>query len=160
LGACDRGVGIGVDTGLVLAQTALELLAWNYCVKDRKMVSERAFEPRGLSAADKLRLLASSLAVPKEVPTALSTLHGTPQSGKKWADGMEAVTSIRNSIVHPGKPGAYSGPQYYEACNLSLWYIDLVLLHLCGHGGNYANRLTMRCSGEVELVPWAAMAGR
>ena len=119
------------------------------------MVSERAFEPRGLTAADKLRLSASSLGVPKEIPTALSSLHGAPLSGKKWVDGMEAVTSIRNSIVHPGKPGGYSGSQYYEACKLSLWYIDLTLLRLCGHFGNYANRLTVRWVGEIEAVPWA-----
>src|SRR5213594_4444443 len=57
LGASDRRVGIGVDAGLILAQTALELLAWTYCVLDRKMISAAAFQPRRLSAADKLRLL-------------------------------------------------------------------------------------------------------
>lgn len=42
LGACDRRTGIGVDTGIILAQTALEGLAWTYCVQDRKMVSRAA----------------------------------------------------------------------------------------------------------------------
>lgn len=154
LGACDRRTGIGVDTGLILAQTALELLAWTYCVQDRRMVSQGAFEPRGLKAADKLRLLTSSLGIPKQIPAALSALHG--KMGKKWADAMEAITGIRNSLVHPGSQTEFPDRSYYEAYQLSLWIIDLVLLHLCSHGGKYANRLTTpRWAGMVESVPWA-----
>ena len=153
LGACDRRVGIGVDTGLILAQTALELLAWTYCVLDRKMISAAAFQPRRLSAADKLRLLASSLNIPLEIPPHLSALHG--RRGKKWMDGMEAITDIRNSLIHPGDQQTLLDSSYFEAWKLSLWYIDLVLLRLCGHNGKYANRLFQRWSGQVESVPWA-----
>jgi hypothetical protein len=153
LGASDRGVGIGNDTGLILAQTALELFAWTHCVQDRKMVSPGAFKPRALTAADKLRLLASSLGIPKEIPPVLSALLGRP--GKKWEDGMDAITAIRNSLVHPDGANESVGT-YYEAYNLSLWYIDLILLRLCGHKGNYANRLVpSRMVGTVEPVPWA-----
>jgi hypothetical protein len=158
LGGCG-GVGIGVDAGLILAQTALELLAWTHCVEDRKMVSAAAFKPRGLSAADKLRLLATSLSIPKEIPPTQPALHGMP--GKKWVDGMEAITVIRNAKVHPGLPTEPSGRAYFEAYELSLWLIELTLLHLCGHNGKYANRLRQRWRGEVDLVPWAEkVAGR
>ena len=153
LGACDRGVGIGVDTGLILAQTALERLAWTYCVVDRKMISAAAFKPRGLSAADKLRFLASSSNIPQEIPPNLPALHG--KQGRKWADGMDAITDIRNSLVHPDAQTKLPDHSYYEGWKLSLWYIDLVLLRLCGHEGMYANRLLQRWSGQVEPVPWA-----
>ncbi len=152
-------IGVGPDTGLILSQTALELLAWTYCVQDQKMVSPEAFKQRsGLKASDKFRLLMSSLDIPKEVPRVLSALHGNP--GKKWIDGLHAITDIRNSLVHPDSNSIISGNSYYEACQLSLWYLDLVLLHLCGHNGNYANRLLVsdRCQGEVEPVPWAYKA--
>lgn len=152
LGACDRRVGIGVDTGLILAQTALELLAWTYCVLDRKMVSPSAFRPRGLSAADKLRLLASSLGIPLEIPSDLSALFS--KRGRKWADGMDAITGIRNSLVHPDSQTELPDYSSFEGWKLSLWYIDLVLLRLCGYGGKYANRLAPRSTGEVESVPW------
>jgi hypothetical protein len=152
LGACDRRVGIGVDTGLILAQTALELLAWTYCVRDRKMISEAGFQRR-LSAADKLRLLASSLNIPLEIPRNLSALHGRPE--KKWLDGMDAITGIRNSLIHPSAHEQFLDFTYFEAWKLSLWYIDLILLRLCGHTGKYANRLQQRWTGQVEPVPWA-----
>jgi hypothetical protein len=154
LGACDRRVGIGVDTGLILAQTALELLAWTYCVLDRKMVSRAAFGRRGLSAADKLRLLASSLDVPLEIPPGFSALR--ENEGRKWADGMDAITGVRNSLVHPEAQTKLPHDSFFEAWELSLWYIDLVLLRLCGHSGKYGNRLARpRWPGQVEAVPWA-----
>jgi hypothetical protein len=155
LGACRGGVGSGVDAGLILAQTALELLAWNYCVQDRKIVSSEAFKRRnGLCASDKLRLLASFMNIPKEVPSTLSALlHRGP--GKKWDDGMDAITGIRNSLVHPDNRLAISGDSYSQAYQFSLWLINLAILRLCGHNGMYANMLAPnRWVGTVEQVPW------
>lgn len=153
LGACDRGVGIGVDSGLILAQTALELLAWNYCVRDRAMVSENAFKPKGLSAADKFRLLASALGLPLSIPSGLSALQGKP--GAKWTDSMDVITTIRNSLVHPHSDRQLPKGSEYEAWKLSLWYLDLIVLRLCDYEGTYANRLTNhRFVGAVEPVPW------
>ena len=118
------------------------------------MVSATEFKPRGLCATDKLRLLTSSLSIPKEIPPCLSALHRRP--GKKWEDGLHATTDIRNSLVHPDRQTEFPEGSYYEAYQLSLWIIDLVLLHLCGHSGKYANRLaTRRWVGTVESVPWA-----
>jgi hypothetical protein len=153
LGACDRRVGIGVDTGLILAQTALETLAWTHCILERRMVSPSAFKQRGLSAADKLRLLVSSLGIPKEIPSELSALQA--KKGPKWTDGLHAITAIRNSLVHSSTDADLPKSSYFEAWNLSMWYIELVLLRLCGHCGKYANRLVLgRWAGQVETVPW------
>ncbi|QDU27359.1 hypothetical protein ETAA8_24460 [Anatilimnocola aggregata] len=152
LGASDRGVGIGVDTGLILAQTALEGLAWTYCVEDKKLVTKDAFAPRGLSAANRLRLLTTSLGIPSEIPKELRTLHAQP--GKQWEDGLEAVTKIRNGLVHSGEIKGLPEGAFYDAWRLSMWYLDLVLLRLCGHEGNYANRITRRAVWESSRVPW------
>lgn len=154
LGANDRRVGIGVDSGLIIAQSALETLAWTYCVLDRKMISSTAFKQRGLSASDKIRLLISAFNIPHEIPPMLISLNNKP--GKKWEDGPDAITGIRNSLVHSSRSDNLPNDSYLEAWNLSLWYIELVLLHLCGHVGQYANRLNFqRYIGTVEKVPWA-----
>jgi hypothetical protein len=153
LGACDRGTGIGVDTGLVIAQTAFELLAWNHCVRDRRMVSEDAFKPRGLSAANRFRLLASSLEIPIDLPPTLTALHA--KRGKKWVDGMDAITDIRNSLVHPHDERQLPKGSEFDAWRLSMWYLNLIILRLCKYNGHYGNRLNRRSAGELELVPWA-----
>ena len=153
LGAADRGVGVGVDTGLILSQTALEHLAWTYCVRDRGMVSADAFKPRGLSAANKFRLLASSLGLPKTIPPQMRALGGKP--GKQWADAMDAITGVRNATVHPEDDSKFPDGTEYEAWALSLWYLDMIILRLCDYNGKYGNRLhPTRWAGQVDPVPW------
>ena len=131
------------DAGIILAQTALELLAWTHCVQHRRMVSARAFERGGgLRAADKLRLLATSLDVPLDIPPHLLALNAKP--GEKWHDAMHAITDVRNALVHPPAKTVLPKDSYLEAWNLSLWYLEMVLLRLCGHMGKYSNRLHLQ----------------
>ena len=82
----------------------------------------------------------------------MRALHA--QRGKKWLDGAEAITEIRNAIVHPSKELNLPDGAYCDAWRLSLWYLDLVFLRLLGHEGEYGNRLSKRSVGEVETVPW------
>ncbi len=146
--------GLGVDARLILAQTALEILAWTHCVQSKRMVSSNAFTRKGLSAADRLRLLLSSCGIPKDIPNHMSALHS--KRGRPWEDGPDAITSIRNQLVHPGNPSRLPPDSFYEVCMLSLWYIELAILHIAGYSGQYSNRLRSKPSriGEVEPVPW------
>lgn len=149
----EGGAGLGVDTGLMLSQVALEHLAWTYCVRDRKMVSAAAFSRPGLSAADRLRLLLCGLGVPTEIPDRLRALQSRP--GKAWDDGPDAITGIRNALVHPRENAKLPDDSYGEAWQLSMWFLDLTFLRLCGYNGTYGNRLRQRYAGDVEPVPWA-----
>jgi hypothetical protein len=157
IAANERTTGIGVDAGIILAQTALERLAWVHCVKHQKVVSEEAFKPRGLSAADRLRMMISTLGIPAEIPVTMSALHG--KRGSKWADIPDAITSIRNSLVHPYEKNLPPKGSYYEAWQLSMWLLDLALLRFCNHNGDYGNRIANpRYVGQVESVPWGEQA--
>ena len=80
-----------MDAGLILAQTALEYLAWTYCVQDRKMVSDRAFGQKGLAAADRLRLLATAMDIPTVLPDSLRSLHAKRSNG----DATAAASRLR-----------------------------------------------------------------
>jgi hypothetical protein len=154
VGANQIGSGVNVDSALLFTQSALECLAWTYCVLDRGMVSKDAFRSRGLRTSDKLRMLISSLGLPMAMPTEVKSLHFKPKKGKAWIDAMDALTDLRNGLVHPDKDHAPPDDAYYDAWRMSLWYIDLILLRLCNHEGMYANRLSTRYTGQVELVPW------
>lgn len=148
--ANNRGTGIGVDAGLILAQSAIERLAWTYCVLDSAKISKSKFKK--IPAAENLRVLGSELAIPLDVPRSLSVLHS--ELGGKWDDSADAITHIRNVLVHPDKKNEVAEDSYCEAWMLSLWILDLVFLRLLGHEGKYANRLSQRWIGQVETVPW------
>ncbi len=153
VGASRIGSGVNVDSALLFTQAALERLAWTHCVLDRRMVSKDAFRQRGLRAADKLRILASNLDIPLDIPDDMKSLQS--KSGRQWVDSMDAITDLRNGLVHPDKSDEPPEGAYYEAWRLSLWYIDMILLRLCGYCGKYGNRLSSRFVGIVEAVPWA-----
>jgi hypothetical protein len=176
LAANEGSTCIRADAAIILAQAAIERLAWAYCVEHRKIVSGKAFEPRGLSAADRIRMLAATLGIPTELPATMAALNA--KRGKKWDDIPDAITAVRNKLVHPKSqrekhnisdaiasvqtmlvyPAKASAPpsgSHFEAWQLSMWLLDLTLLRLCGHKGDYGNRLVRRWAGMVEQVPWA-----
>ncbi len=152
LAANERTASTGVDTGLIIAQTAIEHIAWTHCIKDRKMVSPKAFSKGGLSAADRIRLLASSLGIPLQIPENMSALHA--RRGSKWEDIPHSITAIRNAIVHPSENISLPNGSFYEAWIISMWFLDLTLLCLCNHQGCYSDRITKKWVGTLEKVPW------
>ncbi|MBI3976277.1 MAG: hypothetical protein HY334_07785 [Armatimonadetes bacterium] len=144
------------QVGLVVAQSALELLAWAVLVERRQVVSPEGFEK--LAAADTLRLLLELAGVPREIPAALGALCSASPPGQKggaWRDGPHAITDLRNGVVHPTrsrrlKLGVPDLP-WLDAASLTLWYVELVLLRLLEYDDAYRSRLTF----EKLEVPWA-----
>jgi len=143
----------GIDAGMILSQTAIELLAYTYAVETKKLVTSRGF--RQLWASDKFRLLFSSLDLPLGIPSELKKLTELAKS-LNWIDAPQALTEMRNELIHPEpkEKGRFNEARF-EAWNLGLWYIEMVLLRLCGYEGTYGNRLNRgRWVGQVESVPW------
>jgi len=147
----------GIDAGIILTQAALERLAFEYAVKDRRLVAIKGF--KALWASDKFRLLFSSLGIRIDLPQECEELIGFGRvTGQvQFEDSPHALTEIRNSLVHPEhKHRGQYGKAYYEAWSLGLWYLELCLLRLCGYQGTYGNRLRRQTVGEVDAVPWGS----
>lgn len=145
----------GIDAGIILTQTAIERLCFTYSVEKHHYLSLDGFNK--LSAADRFRLLFAALDIPQDIP---AILHETTKLSKahSWADAPQALTEIRNEKVHPQhkKRGMFD-EALYEAWTLGLWYVEMIILRLCGYTGQYANRLVSRRSpGQVEKVPWVS----
>lgn len=139
-----------VDSGVILGQTALELLAWTYLVIDKKILSKSKFKANNTS--DNLRLLLRDCNIPLEIPNYAEQLRSMLGSDQ---DGVDLIVKIRNSLVHPEKSKIFSGAHYYQVLNLQKWYIELVLLRIMNYFGKYFNRLNKELwQGNVEPVPW------
>lgn len=147
----------GTDGAIILAQSALELLAYTFCVEDEKIWTYEVFKNK--SATEKIRELLSSLDIPIDIPPSLINLFAIGKNFNNWS-GPQAFTEVRNFIVHPGqkrKRLAGHDLPLAEVWKLGLWYIELVLLHLFRHSGVYAERLKNgRWVGDVSPVPWAS----
>jgi hypothetical protein len=140
------------DRGIIMTQVALELLSWTYAAIEKRMISQRSFKK--LPAADKLRLLLSSLNIPTGIPPELTELASYAKS-VNCPDGPEAFAEIRNKTVHPyhdKESGKTEGK--FECWKLGQWYVELILLALCGHTGKYNKRLSIQRRGNLTMVPW------
>jgi hypothetical protein len=143
----------GIDAGIILTQAAIERLSYEYAVKDRRLLSVNGF--KDLWASDKFCLLFSSLGIPLEIPKETTEIKKLAKK-YNWLDAPQALTEIRNSLVHPEhKKRGQLDSVYYEAWNLGLWYLEMGILSICGYSGTYGNRLKQRWAGQVENVPWA-----
>jgi hypothetical protein len=143
----------GIDAGIILAQTAIERLCFTHSVEKNPYLSLDGFTK--LSAADRYRLLFASLQIPQMIPPELTKMTKLA-AAHSWKDAPQALTEIRNEKVHPQhkKRGMFDDA-LYEAWTLGLWYIEMVLLRLCGYTGRYVNRWNpSRSLGQVENVPW------
>ena len=148
----------GMEGALLLAHTALEMLAWALCVAKRRVVRHKKFER--LSSADRIRVLLKDVGVPLELEPAYEQLQKASKE-LNWSDGPDAVVKLRNLIVHrAGKNleelNRVSNRARLEAWQLALEYLALVLLKQCGYNGRYLPRMAKGWAGAVErLVPWA-----
>jgi hypothetical protein len=151
----------GIDAGIILAQAALELLAYAYVVEDTGLLSAKGF--KDLWASDKLRLLFVSKGIPTNIPAEckqMIALTRGKKAGLDWKDLPHALTEIRNSLVHPDHKHRHKlGTAYVDAWKASLWVLELAILGICGYVGTYSNRLKHRMAGSVEDVPWSGSAG-
>jgi len=140
-----------IESGIVLSQVGLELLAWKLFA-DGSDVKLDQFDK--LPAADKLRLLLDKAKIPQAIPSELEDLARAAKANN-WRDGPQALTEIRNGIVHGQKLEKVlrlSIDVRRDIWVLGLWYLELTLLWLMRYSGLYVNRCA---SGKYELVPWA-----
>lgn len=122
----------GAEGAIVLQQAALERLAWVFLVEEKRNLSKDGFHK--LSAADKIRQLLSHLEIKLEIPARLNNIKNVSKA-VNWDDGPQAITEIRNAIIHPDPKKRHKGSGASpvvknEAWNLGLQYLELVLLKL------------------------------
>lgn len=150
---CNNTSGSGIDSGIILSQVAIERLAYEYVVNQRKLIESGGF--KDLKASDKYRLLFASLDIPTAIPSNLPKVQAIAKKFK-YLDAPHFLTEIRNAIVHPDhKRRDIFSDLYYEGWRLGMWYLELTVLRLCDYKETYANRLPVEhWIGQVDEVPW------
>ena len=142
--------GRGIDAGIASAQTALERLCYECCVREWNLMTPNEF--KGKRAADLLRTLLGRQGIPAAIPAAASGLAAeAPRRNPQWVDGAQAVTEIRNILAHGGRRrSSVPAVCYIEAWALAVWFVEMAVLALCGYGGGYWDRN----SESANVVPW------
>lgn len=138
------------DTALVNAQAALELI-YNWWIVESKQLIMGSDSDK-ISAANKIRLIVSQLQLKAHIPSSLTNLSDAFRGINDVTDGPDAITYIRNAIVHSRKKNrekliGLSNEVKLEARELSLYYIELSLLEILEYKDTITDRMKVYNNG-------------
>ena len=137
-----------LEGSIVLTQAALERLS-------QELVDARGDRKEGVWIADAL----NEAGIPVMVPSELQKLKELANS-MTFRHGPHTLVMMRNNLIHSQMTfETPRGDIYFQARELGLWYVELLLLRIFDYRGNHGNRLSQEWPGEVELVPWAVDGG-
>lgn len=148
-----------VDVSIIVAQSGLELLGWTEFVEPG-LVDKEVWR-RHMKAWEKITKLLETKAIQIGIPPETPNLVGLDPS---WKTGPQAIAGVRNRLVHPSrKADSSSWPVevLVDAWRLSVYYLELALLHRLGVTSPIRNRLNPNVwTGTVESPPWAGADSR
>lgn len=140
----------GLETALVLGQSALELLSNTaFELTAPKPCSESVWDKK--PASERIRPLLLSYGIDCCLPPKLQGLRVFKFSdGKGFVDGPHALTELRNAIAHPKKIkrerfGSQVDDLRAEAATLVLYYLEHALLSIIGFKGYADAKSTHGC---------------
>jgi hypothetical protein len=139
---------VATDTGIILSQVALERLCFVYLTEAAPSKLSRT-ACKKLSALEMLEMTAGQLGLPSVIPQQMAgriTTTGTDQ-----LTVAKVITAVRNNEVHPKKNPEVQA-ESYDAWNLAQWYLELMILRLCGYAGPYNDR-AQQCVARWRMGP-------
>lgn len=97
---------------------------------------------RGRGAESRLSRTLKKLGIDASLPSECPTL----QSAFPKHKGPAVLTKIRDDLVHPEEkcPPNLSTMAHFEARNLGLWYVEMILLKQLGFSGQYHDRIQQK----------------
>lgn len=140
-----------IEIAIPATQVALETLA--HVVPLHRALDDKALG--GGQARNVARML-KSLLIPIGIPTTMTDLIAAAKPTEAWKHGPDALTRLRDDLVHPKSKYEWTGEAMVDAWRLGLWYVEMALLAWLGYDGTYNSRLEDdRWRGKVVRVPWA-----
>ncbi|HLO83661.1 MAG TPA: hypothetical protein VK203_01430 [Nostocaceae cyanobacterium] len=150
----------GVEGSIILAQAALEILAWFHLV-EKGSISQKDFNQEPFKyTSQKINKLLDECNIPNTIPLDFTELAQFSQLEGSNNNGPYAFCKIRNNFTHAAPENRqtfFNTPSkaLKETWTLGRWYIEMVLLKLFDYNDVYCNRLANnKYKGDLEPVPW------
>lgn len=157
-----------VEPRIMNGVAGLEHFMWHTLVLGGRMTKKQyegksPYQGRWLHAHDHLRTVLEDARIPTDIDATLLPVMARFVAEErrrqgKTLDGADAVTQIRNRLVHPkgGQEDVYRlDGLITEAWLLTRHYLVLLILHSLGYRGLYRDlRRTHGWAGDVASVPW------
>jgi len=150
------------ESSIILAQSALELIAWFHLVEKEEVFTAKEF--KHYSASKKINRLLEKLKIPKSIDSRLNAIaqYSNEFDEEFKNNGAYALQEVRNDMAHlstSNRQRLFNTPSLVltEAARLIRWYLELSFLSLSNYQGFYCNCLPQPVSfGSREFVPWSS----
>ena len=145
-------------TRVILSQLVLEMLSWIYLVDYKKKYTEEKFSKK--NANQRIRALLKEMKIPVKIPDYLNELQDFARNKLANKDAPGVIAWIRNALVHSSEDNRQliqylDGLQFYQLAQMSLNFVELVILAICDYDGPYVRRGWKGWKGDDEVpVPW------
>jgi hypothetical protein len=137
------------EASILASQAGLESVVFGVLCDLARLPKEKVEK---MATSKKIQEMLDFMRISRVIPGQLDELRSFAKG--KGYDGPQALTGVRNALVHPSKGGETG--LAFEASQLGMWYLELTLLFLFGYRGKILNRTIFRAWWwEQELVPWA-----
>lgn len=144
---------LSAETPLVVAHTALDVLAWHVGVRRDGDFTSDTFD--GMRAGRRFRHLFEQARLDLAIPSVYSELQAFAEQ-HELDDIAHAIAFVRDRIVHPrGKLSLEGVSPAVRICasRLAVWAVEMSLLYLFDYQGDYADQ--HRDSHPPVRVPWS-----
>ena len=159
-----------LEMRVAAAQAGLELLAWDHLVEsgDTTLGNSRSVRKStytGLAASAVMEMMIQDASIPLVIPSSAASLvpHGVRDGDATGTStGPVALARVRNAVTHPRRRhGDLSYPHdvWLAAWQLSVHYLELLILRRLGYTGAYVDRFSAVWHGDTEPVPWNKQQG-
>jgi ApeA N-terminal domain 1 len=153
------------DISIVLSYSNLEMIARVILVEKRERIGASKFDK--LLPADKITNLLKELSIPTTFPPSSNdsiddlmqfvkiSINASDLERESTSKSLLVLSKIRNNITHAKKKYQPSSMAIFDSANLSLWYVEVVILAILNYHGLYKNRLDRsKRFGKYVPVPW------
>lgn len=147
-----------LETRVILAQAALELLGWVILDDGCSQPIGEERRPEG-TPADRVRALLHRAGIPRSPGYDLLPALERFCNEVRCDDVVHAVTELRNRFTHPRRrAGQYTAgtSTLLESWKIAMWWLQLILLHEFGYHGAYVPHHQSGGWRTRQPVPWAA----
>lgn len=159
-----------LEMRVAAAQAGLELLSWDHLVEsgDTTLGNSRSVRKStytGLAASAVMEMMIQEASIPLLIPSSAASLvsHGVRDGDATGTStGPVALARVRNAVTHPRRRhGDLSYPHdvWLAAWQLSVHYLELLILRRLGYTGAYVDRFSAVWHSDTEPVPWNKQQG-
>lgn len=137
--ASNEARDVSIELAIISSHTALEAAVY-YILEHMAGWSKRLSYDRKIVFSDKLRAAVAYLRIDAQIDEYCPALSKLISSTQDLHDAYEALSNVRNKLVHQDQNYTPEGVQLHETWLVLQWLVEVLIFGICGYSGELVDR--------------------